>query len=161
MVEEGLKHAKRLLLLIGSSHAPASRKNPWSYDERLQLIQSALSPEIMSRLIFAPLRDCPNDDEVWKQQVLDITQTLILPQESFALMGHQKDESSYYLRLFPEWPYLEFPSMGAISATPIREAYFQTPITKRFDHPHLAPLVLTYLNQFRQTSTFQTLQQSP
>jgi bifunctional NMN adenylyltransferase/nudix hydrolase len=40
------------------------------------------------------------------------------------LIGHSKDESSYYLRLFPQWGSIDVPDTGSMSATQLREAMF-------------------------------------
>lgn len=153
MVEAGLAQAKRLILLLGSCNAPRSRKNPWSFEERVEMIQSALPTEIFRRLDFLALNDYP-DDGAWQQQVKNVVSHHLPANANFALMGHHKDESSYYLKLFPDWTYVDFPSMGEISATPIREAYFATAPTKRFEHPDLAPQLIDWLNDFRKNNPF-------
>jgi bifunctional NMN adenylyltransferase/nudix hydrolase len=40
------------------------------------------------------------------------------------LIGHSKDHSSYYLRMFPQWGAVECENCRGLSATPIRDAYF-------------------------------------
>lgn len=124
------------------------------------MIQSALPAEIFARLDVLPLHDHP-DDYAWQQQVEHTVKQHLPAHASFALMGHHKDESSYYLKLFPHWAYVDFPSMGEISATPIREAYFATPATKRFKHPDLAPQLIDWMNYFRHRDAFTQLSHPP
>ena len=58
---------------------------------------------------------------------------VIEPNSKVGLIGHFKDESSYYLRLFPEWIMVELDSLkDSISATPMREAYYRGEIKRNF-----------------------------
>jgi bifunctional NMN adenylyltransferase/nudix hydrolase len=40
------------------------------------------------------------------------------------LIGHSKDATSFYLKLFPQWGSVEVPSYGSVSGTAIRTSYF-------------------------------------
>lgn len=46
---------------------------------------------------------------------------------SIGLIGHSKDHSSYYLKLFPQWGSLGVENVGGLSSTPLREALFGVP----------------------------------
>ena len=58
--------------------------------------------------------------------VKSLVSEVVEAEAKVGLIGHFKDESSYYLSLFPEWEMVELDSLvGAISATPLREAYYR------------------------------------
>jgi len=49
----------------------------------------------------------------------------IASKPKIGLIGHQKDESSFYLSMFPQWEREEVENYENISSTDIREAYFE------------------------------------
>ena len=67
---------------------------------------------------------------------------MVKPETKIGLIGHFKDDSSYYLRLFPEWEMFELDSLnGSISATPMREAYFRGEIREKvFPNGTISPI---------------------
>ena len=62
-------------------------------------------------------------EDLWVKGVQDAVQTaaLELGAQSIGLIGHEKDESSYYLRMFPQWPLVESPNIDGRSATELRD----------------------------------------
>jgi bifunctional NMN adenylyltransferase/nudix hydrolase len=73
------------------------------------------------------------NDTKWVQLLKDLVNQVIFPHSKVGLIGHFKDDSSYYLRLFPEWQMVELDSLkDSISATPLREAYYRGDIQTEF-----------------------------
>jgi bifunctional NMN adenylyltransferase/nudix hydrolase len=75
LVEEALRRAKRLLILLGSHRCAPDICNPWSSEERQEMIDAVLSAEQRERVCFVPLRDHLYSDNLWlaevQQKVLD------------------------------------------------------------------------------------------
>ncbi len=89
------------------------------------MILSNFSLDEQKRIRFVHVVDVYNDEK-WVKQVKSLVNGVIEPNSKVGLIGHFKDESSYYLRLFPEWVMVELDSLkDSISATPMREAYYQ------------------------------------
>ncbi len=131
VVEEGLNQAKQLIILCGSAHQPRSTRNPWTVAEREQMIRGALTDQQNQRLHFAPLMDIVYNDETWVRNVQATVNGLVTAHHptphkpaEIGLIGHSKDQSSYYLNLFPQWGAVQVENYKGISATPIREALF-------------------------------------
>jgi len=136
VVREALKRALNLCILIGSANAPRSHRNPFTYNERVRMILDSVEPEERARIIIKPLEDCAYNDAQWvrnAQMAVSLATAkppLAWPVDRLfegpriALIGHSKDASSYYLKLFPQWDSIEVPNVAGIAATPIREAYF-------------------------------------
>lgn len=129
IVSEALSRAKKLILLIGSTNQPRSIKNPFNYIERTELIKQSI-PYIEDKLLFRPLHDFKHDEE-WvhevKRQVDIALETVGTTQthSKIGLIGMNKDESTYYLKHFPFWPFVEIDKPDhVISATEIRDWYF-------------------------------------
>jgi len=145
VIEEGLRQAEHLIVLCGSAHQPRNTRNPWSIDEREIMLRSTVSNPDNKRLQFAPLMDVLYNDGCWVRNVQATVQGLVTAQHDIlhrtakvGLIGHSKDQSSYYLNLFPQWGSLTVSNFRGISATPIRESIFGA-------HPKERPTGLAYL----------------
>lgn len=96
-----------VLVLLGSSNTSNSSKNPFPASFRERLIRNAL-PD--ANLHFEHMWDYPYSDEKWIQSVTHTVQSYV---DAFRLLhkvdvevflyGTFKDESSSYLRFFPDW----------------------------------------------------------
>ncbi len=119
-----LERAEQVILILGSHRVAADIRNPWSSQERIEMIRDCLSPEDLNRVHFLPIRDWLYSDNLWlsavQQKVFEITKR----SASVVVLGHRKDASSYYLDLFPQWDYLETGSYQNLNSTEIRQAYF-------------------------------------
>lgn len=125
IVERALLNAEYLLLLVGSAGEPRSLRNPFTYEEREKMIYNALPIALRERVIIKPLSDYTYDDNAWIHAVeRRVYDALDYREHSIALVGHNKDESTYYLDLFPDWSFIEVENLEGINATTIREAYF-------------------------------------
>ena len=130
LLQAGLQQARRLVVVAGSMHQPRSFKNPFTVAEREQMIRSALPVQEQARVHVVGVSDAPYDDAEWLQAVQNAVHAAMAAHGSdpatarVALLGHMKDNSSYYLRIFPHWQWLPFSNVAGIDATSIRHAYF-------------------------------------
>ena len=124
LVEAALARADRLLILLGSHRCSPDTRNPWSAEERQEMITSALPAAWLERVSFVPLRDHLYSDNLWLAEVQQKVLSHCEEGDRVLLVGHQKDRSSYYLDLFPQWEREILPLEGDIHSTAIRQAYF-------------------------------------
>lgn len=131
VVREGLKQADKLIVLIGSAWQPRNTRNPWTHQEREEMLRACFSAEENARLLCLPLMDVPYNDELWVRNVQASVNGLVTAHFSsphrpakIALIGHKKDQTGFYLNLFPQWHSLGVENHRAISATPLRDEYF-------------------------------------
>src|SRR5690606_563779 len=140
-VSRGLNIADRVLILIGGDNLPRTPKNPWTVEERIDMIRSVMPWETTSWMPDEPLvhidgvEDFPYNDQKWiaaiQEKVAATVRKLGIENPKIALIGHEKDVSSFYLRFFPQWKFIdtgyeELDSMKMrIDATKIREFYFE------------------------------------
>lgn len=124
LVEAALQRADRLLILLGSHRCAPDIRNPWSSQERQQMISACLSPQLLERIQFLPLRDHLYSDNLWLAEVQQQVRSATADGDRLLLIGHRKDPSSYYLELFPQWQRQELPLQAGLHATAIRAAYF-------------------------------------
>jgi bifunctional NMN adenylyltransferase/nudix hydrolase len=120
-----LDKAEQIILILGSHRAAPDIRNPWTSDERIEMIRSCLSADDLNRVHFLPIRDWLYSDNLWlaavQQKVFEITQGA----SDVVVLGHRKDASSYYLDLFPQWDCLETGHYQGLNSTDIRYAYFK------------------------------------
>ncbi|EPF77317.1 nicotinate-nicotinamide nucleotide adenylyltransferase [Acinetobacter rudis] len=154
-VQIALQQSDRVILALGSAQNQRNIKNPFTAVEREQMILSNFSFADQQRIRFVPIVDVYNDVK-WVNLVKDQVKQLADPQANVGLIGHFKDDSSYYLELFPEWTLLELDSLkDAISATPLREAYYRGEISQS----EFPAGTIAFLEKFKQNPIYQQLQQ--
>lgn len=133
VVELALQQSNQLLVLVGSSYQPRTIKNPFTFDERRDMITFGLDPQHNSRLSVRPLRDYAYNDNRWMADVQhhvnvltkDITYLNDQKTVKVGIIGYDKDDSSWYLKAFPQWDFIEVGHdyVDTIDATTIRNLW--------------------------------------
>jgi bifunctional NMN adenylyltransferase/nudix hydrolase len=126
LVQRASYLADQVILVIGSHKTSKSIRNPWDSTERAFYIKKALAEYSIDNFQFTAIADSSYNFNDWllrlQRQVTAITKTA----ESVAVIGHFKDDSSYYLNYFPQWALRTSPSQAdGISSTDIRKACFE------------------------------------
>lgn len=126
MIEQALAQCEQVLILVGSAYRAPTVKNPFSFEQRCQLIRdnlAALQDDYLARVHFMPIEDVMYDENLWNQSVRAAVHQYAQAPLDVALVAHDKDASTYYLASFPEWRFLSLPHFRQISATPLRQAW--------------------------------------
>mgnify|MGYP003582991409 FL=1 len=114
-IRAGLEASQYVFVIIGSTGEAPHFKNPFTFDEVQTMIRGSLSAAENDRVFVHGVRDRDND-LAWVRDVQKIVHeqatALSIPGEPrIALVGCNKDGSSYYLKLFRQW--------GSIGVEPI------------------------------------------
>ena len=120
-------HVENLIIIIGSSNASRSIKNPFTFQERKEMILDCVLPEIARldrKISIEPAKDYFYSDTTWITQIQNIVYNITGDEPNTCLIGNYKDASSYYINLFPQWELLQVP-VDTLDATNIREEYFE------------------------------------
>lgn len=127
VMQEALQSVQKLIVVIGSARAARNTKNPFTAEERQDIITAMLRDAVIpkSRLHFVHVRDYFYNESLWLSEVQGGVLGYTQGSEDVALVGHIKDESSYYLRSFPAWEFLPTHVVSPLSATDVRKAYFE------------------------------------
>ena len=136
VLNRALEKAKKVIVLVGSAHAPRSTRNPFTFDERKGFIEASLNSEARANVIIAPLEDIVYNDTLWVKSVYETVRNCIdrdrgKREPSVGLIGHAKDDSSFYLSLFPNWELVEVDNTKKIFTNP-NDTRTQNYITGRF-----------------------------
>lgn len=132
VVKTALKHVDRLVMVLGSRDKAPDTRDPLSVAERIDIITKSLTMEERNRVLFEAVPDFMYNDDKWiaaiQAAVFSATNrewhagpTKIL------LAGMHKDDSSYYLKYFPQWDSIAVDPVTAeylLNASDMRDAYF-------------------------------------
>lgn len=123
IIEDGALKAKKFLILLGSANQPRTIKNPWTWEERKTMIMDSVNESTRNKLQILPLEDKLYNDQQWVVNVQNLVTTNI-QSDNVALIGHYSDESSYYLKMFPQWKSINIDLLDGLHSTEIRNLYF-------------------------------------
>lgn len=155
--------ADEVHILIGSSYEPRTIKNPFLCNERAEMIDQVLHAAGIDpgRITKSYIRDYNYNNNLWINDVQSaISSAKDIKDNEIVILGHEKDDSSWYLRAFPNWdfaPLNGFVESGTkpIDATKIRELYFEGHLD--YIKGTVPPAVFDSLKAFATTPEFATL----
>jgi bifunctional NMN adenylyltransferase/nudix hydrolase len=134
VLSRALLSSKKVLLLIGSAGQARSIKNPFTFQERKDMINAWYSKWCYEYnnedaiLVIEPLQDYPNNDQKWIRQVQSITAQHNTFGTKPKLTGANRDESTRYLQAFGDFfdlATVQNTKVGfSLSATSIRTSMF-------------------------------------
>ena len=143
----------QLVIIAGSAKQPRTYKNPFTFDERRQMILNATSGLSM-RIYVEPNIDTIYNDQAWAVRVQGIVSKYRVLGEKTAIIGHKKDDSSFYLDMFPQWDYINVEQIEPLGATDIRDLYFKWDFNSNFIKYVVPETTYDFLMQFRRSEEF-------
>ena len=162
---------KKVIVLLGSAHRPRTTKNPFKWHERMLMIESMYKGDpravCSETFIFKPLNDYMYNNQKWAMEVQN-TIDLAIEEDNgdpdtatVCLVGNVKDDSSWYLSIFPQFPLItstfnKFMGGQVLSATQIRKILFEsdTTTTMKKLETYVHKGVRLYLQEFMKTKEF-------
>lgn len=173
VINRALELSEKILILVGSANSPRSWRDPFTYEERKNVIEQVYKTE-KNRISVLPLEDFKYNDQAWisnvQRVVLDNLQgnSPNIHLHGFnnyrvGLIGCSKDHTSYYLKMFPQWGNESVEFVNPINATDIRNEYFGN--QKEFFNyiPSGSKIIpnetLSFLREFACSSEFDNLLQ--
>ena len=150
-----------LIICVGSAYSPRTPKNPFSLEEREQMIRSAFSAEENKRIHVVGVPDSLYNDTQWAQEVQNAVSRVVDSDSDdniVRLVGHKKDESSFYLDMFPQWEFVGISNIDNLNSTTIRDYYLNdkwldededVDVFVEMCQDHLHPNIFAWLLKFR------------
>jgi bifunctional NMN adenylyltransferase/nudix hydrolase len=164
IVKRAYELTDNLIMIIGSQYKPVTYKNPFqislehlttnSYWSALrQTILGSVNVESeMEKDLEIEIQEDIYGDAKWcdavQEKVKYCAETLESPNK-IGIIGCDKDETSYYLKMFPQWELIEVPLEQNLSATQIRELYFVEEPNMNFVKSVVPEEVFNYLNDMK------------
>ena len=168
IIDIALQKSKNVLVLVGSAGKARTIRNPFTFEERGDMIRGSFDTSDQLNLIIKPLYDKTYNDAAWINQVQSIVKDTALDVandgNSFrasgyndikvGLIGASKDNTSYYLKMFPQFKSVNVEIENDIHATTIREKYLDTSLLR----PDKVPDSVTkFLVEFAGTKEYSQL----
>jgi bifunctional NMN adenylyltransferase/nudix hydrolase len=146
IIDDALNTSDKVILLVGSYREPLSARNPWNAHERAEMIQECYKDN--DRLILLPMRDYKYNDNHWITSVQNIvSNNSSYNDNDIYLVGHFKDDSSYYLNFFGGWHLETVPNYWGLNSTDIRYDFF---LNNKLDKNKIPKEVYDYLISWKE-----------
>lgn len=137
VIEEALKDERisKLIVIVGSTNKAITSKNTYTYEQRKAMIEACVDND---KVIVKPSRDYMypelEKENLWNAHIRGLIGT-----DCKYIVGYEKDNSSYYLKNFPELEYFGVSSYedsygGTLSATQLRPALCEKDIWRVSQH---------------------------
>ena len=146
----------KLIIITGSAAQPRTYKNPFTSAERAQMIKAATGGLSLQIVIESNI-DTMYNDQAWAVRVQAIVRNNTDPLDKIAIIGHKKDESSFYLDMFPQWEYENVDEIAPLSAVNIRDLYFKRNANMEFIRGVVPETTFVYLDAFKDTEAYEQI----
>ena len=144
----------QLIVITGSAHQPRTYKNPFSSFERERMIKAATAGLSIRVNVEANI-DTVYNDQAWVVRVQSIVAKYTQPGDKIAVIGHKKDESSFYLDMFPQWGFENVESIEPLSAVNIRDLYFKRDANMNFVKNVVPETTFDFLMSFKDSKEYE------
>lgn len=127
MIKKALERSDLAIVVIGSASCAPDIKNPWSVHDRVAMLSNIVGEVPNScQLRWVSVLDHPYDNNQWLKELKIKVKKLLEEGDVVTLIGHDKDESTHYLKWFKDWLFLDVGKHeGSINATTIRKSIFE------------------------------------
>lgn len=147
---------KQLVIVAGSAHQPRTYKNPFTFDERRQMIKTASAGLSLSVYVEPNINTIYND-QAWAVRVQSIVSKYATFGGKVGIIGHKKDDSSFYLDMFPQWEFVDVERIEPLSAVNIRDLYFKRDANMNFIKSVVPQTTFDFLMQFKETDEYEQI----
>ena len=157
IIKRATELTDQLVVICGSAKQPRTYKNPFTFDERARMIRAATAGLSM-RVYVEPNIDTIYNDQAWAVRVQGIVSKYrVLGGAGVGIIGHKKDESSFYLDMFPQWGYENVEEIEPLSAVNIRDLYFKRDCNMKFIKAVVPETTYDFLNEFKDTAEYEQI----
>ena len=143
----------KLVIVVGSARQPRTYKNPFTFEERAQMIRHA-TMGLSLQISIEPNIDTIYNDQAWAVRVQQAVAKHTQPGERVGIIGHKKDDSSFYLDMFPQWGYEDVELVEFLSAVNIRDLYFKQDLNFNFLRSVVPDSTMDFLQNFVTTEDY-------
>jgi bifunctional NMN adenylyltransferase/nudix hydrolase len=146
----------QLVIVCGSANQPRTYKNPFTFEERAGMIRAA-TRGLNMQVYVEPNTDTIYNDQAWAVRVQGIVSKYATLGGRVGIIGHKKDDSSFYLDMFPQWGYEDVALVEFLSAVDIRDLYFKEQVNYKFIKGVLPETTYDFLLDFAHTEDYRQI----
>ena len=149
-----------LVIITGSAAQPRTYKNPFTSRERAAMIRNATAGLSLNISVNENV-DTIYNDQAWAVRVQTIVNKAVSASSKgpgghkIGIIGHKKDESSFYLDMFPQWEFVNVEQIEPLGATNIRDLYFKRDVNMNFIKHVVPETTFDFLQGFRNTPEYE------
>ena len=152
LIDFALKDYDKVIVVIGSHKKARNIKNPWTAEERQDMISNTMNSD---RIQFVLMRDYLYNDDLWIVDLQTKISQITDKDDQITIVGHYHDNSSYYLKLFPNFDCKLVENFDEVQqATYLRNSYFTH---DNEWEKHVSDYVKNNLKLFKSTPLFTSL----
>jgi bifunctional NMN adenylyltransferase/nudix hydrolase len=146
----------QIVVVVGSARQPRTYKNPFAFEERRTMIKSATAGLALS-IHVEPNTDTIYNDQAWAVRVQGIVNKYTSLGTKTGIIGHKKDDSSFYLDMFPQWEFVNVEQIEPLGATDIRDLYFRRDVNMSFIKGVVPQTTFDFLMQFKDSNEYEQI----
>ena len=147
----------QLVIITGSGKQPRTYKNPFTSEERARMIKAATGGLSM-HIYVEENTDTIYNDQAWAVRVQGIVSKYrVLGGAGVGIIGHKKDDSSFYLDMFPQWGFENVELIEFLSAVDIRDLYFREDANYKFLKGVVPETTYNFLLDFAHTDEYRQI----
>ena len=178
-IKVALQKAKRLIICLGSAHRAKTFANPFTWIERKELLVEAMveefiekpesqsgwsdyppfqlsAAELNQRIEFLPVRDFKYSNGKWQRKLTrQLVENGAEHNKKTILIGHEKDDTSFYLKMFPQWSRHMIGNVNNLNSTNFREEFF---LNGKIVSDGVSERVINRLNEYKDTHFYFDIQ---
>lgn len=130
LFETANRYADHILIIVGSANKARDIKNPFTVAERKEMILRAIG-HYNTDFRVEGVTDDLYSDQRWLAEIQTHVDTYLrffgktTKTANVCIVGHHKDESSYYLDKFPKFDLIEVNNVNHPDGTEIRREFFR------------------------------------
>jgi bifunctional NMN adenylyltransferase/nudix hydrolase len=147
---------EQLVIITGSAAQPRTYKNPFTSAERSKMIRHAAGGLSMFINVEENL-DTIYNDQAWAVRVQALVAKHTKPGDKVGIIGHKKDDSSFYLDMFPQWGFENVELIEFLSAVNIRDLYFKRDVNMSFIKGVVPESTFNFLVDFKSTPEYEQI----
>jgi bifunctional NMN adenylyltransferase/nudix hydrolase len=156
IVKRATALCEQLIIITGSAKQPRTYKNPFTSTERASMIKDATRGLSMQIYVEENV-DTIYNDQAWAVRIQGIVSKYRAVGGPVGIIGHKKDDSSFYLDMFPQWGYENVELIEFLSAVDIRDLYFKREVNMKFIRGVVPETTFDFLEQFRTTAEYEQI----
>ena len=156
IVKRATALCEQLIIITGSAKQPRTYKNPFTSAERRRMIKSATAGLSMQIHVEENV-DTIYNDQARAVRIQGIVSKYRALGGKIGVIGHKKDDSSFYLDMFPQWEYENVELIEFLSAVDIRDLYFKRDVNMKFIRGVVPETVFDFLTEFKNTPEYEQI----
>jgi bifunctional NMN adenylyltransferase/nudix hydrolase len=151
IIKKASEIAEKVVLIVGSAFQPRTYKNPFTEHDRIVMVDMVCTENnIRKNVCIDYISDSIYNDQAWAIKVQQIVDGYITKSNpKIGIIGHDKDESTFYLSMFPQWERVHVDLIESLHSTDIRDLYFRKDANMNFIKGVVPSSIFKFLEHFK------------